>query len=229
MGLIYLIMTSRIYLGVHSINQIIFGFLTGIGIFFLFLPVFKMYHNTPTEFLNNQYKYRYLTIGLNLVGILIFYISFFCRKDFEGVTELTNWKKMCLDQRWSKLLIKGSFMGGESIFIILGMYLGLYHSKLQINKIYQNKEDIIINWQIEKFVPRLIRLILLLIGFAPVGIIFLLNLFDITYIFFYVMTPILFFLGGFLSFGLCLLYGYKFTSAKFVDNEMAQFEPQLKE
>ena len=33
LGIIYLIMTSRIYLGVHSINQIIFGFLIGTGIF----------------------------------------------------------------------------------------------------------------------------------------------------------------------------------------------------
>ena len=94
LGIIYLIMTSRIYLGVHSINQIIFGFLIGLGIFLLFLPLFKVYHNTGSEFLNNQYKYRYITLGLILVGILIYYISYFCRKDVENVEELLNWKKM---------------------------------------------------------------------------------------------------------------------------------------
>lgn len=225
LGIVYLIMTSRIYLGVHSFNQIIFGFLIGLGIFFLFLPVFKIYHNTPSEFLNSQYKYRYFSLGLILAGVIIYYISFFVRKDIEGIKELPNWNKMCFDQKWSKILMKASFMGGESIFIILGMFIGLYYTKLKIDKIFQNKEDIIFNYHNEKFVVRLIRLFILLVGFIPVGIIFIFNLFDISYLFFYIITPFLFFLGGFCTFGPCVIYGYKFTSAKFVNNEMIQFEP----
>ena len=64
LGIVYLIMTSRIYLGVHSINQIIFGFFIGVGIFLLFLPLFKSYCNTSTEFLNKQYNYRYFIFGM---------------------------------------------------------------------------------------------------------------------------------------------------------------------
>ena len=229
LGIIYLIMTSRIYLGVHSINQIIFGFLIGLGIFLLFLPLFKVYHNTASEFLNNQYKYRYITLGLILVGILIYYISYFCRKDVENVEELLNWKKMCSDQKWSKLLMKASFMGGESIFIILGMFIGLYYSKIKIDKIYPNEEESIFDWKYEKFVKRLLKLIFLILGFIPVGIIFLLNLFDISYIFFYVASPFLFFLGGFLTFGPCLIYGYKFISHKSNNNETLKLNPDFGE
>ena len=229
LGIIYLIMTSRIYLGVHSINQIIFGFLIGLGIFLLFLPLFKVYHNTASEYLNNQYKYRYITLGLILVGILIYYISYFCRKDVENVEELLNWKKMCSDQKWSKLLMKASFMGGESIFIILGMFIGLYYSKIKIDKIYPNEEESIFDWKYEKFVKRILRLIFLILGFIPVGIIFLLNLFDISYIFFYIATPFLFFLGGFLTFGPCLIYGYKFISHKSNNNEMLKLNPDFGE
>ena len=229
LGIIYLIMTSRIYLGVHSINQIIFGFLIGLGIFLLFLPLFKVYHNTASEFLNNQYKYRYITLGLILVGILIYYISYFCRKDVENVEELLNWKKMCSDQKWSKLLMKASFMGGESIFIILGMFIGLYYSKIKIDKIYPNEEESIFDWKYEKFVKRFLKLIFLILGFIPVGIIFLLNLFDISYIFFYIASPFLFFLGGFLTFGPCLIYGYKFISHKSNNNEMLKLNPDFGE
>ena len=145
LGIVYLIMTSRIYLGVHSINQIIFGFFIGVGIFLLFLPLFKSYCNTSTEFLNKQYNCRYFIFGMIIAGILIYYISYYSRKDVEEVKELLNWKKMCLDQKWSKILIKGSFMGGESIFIILGMYLGLFFVKYKINNIYKNTEEIIFN------------------------------------------------------------------------------------
>ena len=213
----------------YLINQIIFGFLIGTGIFLLFLPLFKPYHNTPSEFLNQQYKYKYFTLGLILVGILIYYISYFCQRDIEGVQELTNWKKMCLGQKWSKLLIEASFMGSESIFIIFGMYMGLYYLKFNIEKNYQNREDTIFNWHEDKFIPRLIRLIFLALGFIPVGIIFLLNLFNVSYLVFYIITPILFFLGGFLTFGLCLIFGYKCTSTKFPRNDLIQLDPQISE
>ena len=229
LGIVYLIMTSRIYLGVHSINQIIFGFFIGVGIFLLFLPLFKSYCNTSTEFLNKQYNCRYFIFGMIIAGILIYYISYYSRKDVEEVKELLNWKKMCLDQKWSKILIKGSFMGGESIFIILGMYLGLFFVKYKINNIYKNTEEIIFNWQKEKFINRLLRLIFLAIGFIPVGIIFLLNLLDISYIFFYIVTPLLFCLGGFLTFGPCLLFGYKLITSNISNNEIIHLEPQFNE
>ena len=83
------------------------------------MPIFKVYNNSATELLNNQYKYRYFILELILSGVFIFYLSYFLRTNIEGIIELPNWKKMCLEQKWSKLLIKASFMGGQSIFIIL--------------------------------------------------------------------------------------------------------------
>lgn len=226
--IVFLIMTCRLYLGVHSLNQIIFGFLIGVGIFLLFLPIFKTYHNSPSEFLNQQYKFRYFTLGLITAGIITYYISYFCRKNVEGVKELENWKKMCTDQKWSKLLIEASFMGSESIFIILGMFIGLYFVKYKIDKYYQKKEDIF-NWHEGKFVPRLIRLLFLIIGFTPVGILFLLSLFNISYIVFYIVTPILFFFGGFLTFGPCFYYGYKYISKKFPQYDIIQLRDRMYE
>ena len=227
--IVFLIMTCRLYLGVHSLNQIIFGFLIGVGIFLLFLPIFKIYHNTPSEFLNQQFKFRYLTLGLIAAGIITYYISYFCRKDVEGVKERANWIKMCHNQKWSKLLIEASFMGSESIFIILGMFTGLYYVKIYIEKIYPNREDNIFNWNEGKFVVRLIRLLFLVLGFAPVGILFLLSLFNISYLVFYIVTPILFFLGGFLTFGPCFIFGYKCTSKKFPRCDVIQLREQMSE
>lgn len=216
-----LIMTSRLYLGVHSLNQIIFGCSLGLGIFLLFMPVLKIYKSSGLEFLNKQYSNRYKDSFLIMVCIISFYIFYFSRNDIEGVKEKPNWIKMCNDQKWSKLLIKGSFMGGMSMFIILGMNLGLLSSKAKIDKQFNSKDEIIINWTEETFISRLIRLFLLLVGFCPVGIIFLLNtFFDISFIFYYILTPILFFIGGFLTFGPCFFYGFKITLNKFGNNEI---------
>ena len=85
------------------------------------------------------------------------------------------------------------------------------------------------NWHEDKFIPRLIRLIFLVLGFIPVGIIFLLNLFNVSYLVFYIITPVLFFLGGFLTFGHCLIFGYKCTATKFPRNDLIQLDPQISE
>lgn len=219
MIIIGIILTSRLYLGVHSLNQIIFGCSLGLGIFLLFLPIMKIY-NTTDEFLDNIYSNRYIFIFLNLVAIIFFYFFYFLREDIPGVQEKQNWKKMCLDQKWSKLLIKGSFFGGMSMFIILGMFIALLITKRKIDKEFYEKDEIIINWDKGKFKTRIIRILFMLIGFIPAGIIFLLNKFDISDIFFYISTPILFFCGGFLTFGPCLFYGFKFTLNKFGNNDI---------
>ena len=215
------IMISRLYLGVHSLNQIVFGFSLGLGIFLLFLPVLEIYQNSGTEFLSKQYLYRYKQLLFIIFWIAFFYIFYFCREDIEKVKESENWEKMCFDQKWSKLLIKASFMGGMSIFIILGMNIGLLFSKRKIDIEFNSKEEIIINWEKSGFSPRIIRLLFLIIGFSPVGIIFLMNtLFNLSYILYYILTPIIFFLGGFLSFGPFFIFGFKFVIKRFDNSQL---------
>ena len=218
------IMISRLFLGVHSLNQIIFGSFLGLGIFLLFLPILKIYKDSGKEFFKKYYLNRYNYLLFILFLIAFFYSFYFYRNDITGIKEKQNWKKMCFDQKWNKLLIKGSFMGGMSIFIILGMLIGILINKNKIDKDFNSKEDIIINWEKGKLSSRIIRLLFLFIGFSPIGIIFLINyLFTISYIFYYIITPIFFFLGGFLCFGPCLFYGFKLILNKFGNEELYSF------
>jgi len=71
-----LIMSSRLYLGVHSLNQIIFGCSLGFGIFLLFLPVLKIYQ-TEEKFLDKQYSYRYFHFIFILICTIFFYFIIF--------------------------------------------------------------------------------------------------------------------------------------------------------
>lgn len=219
------IMTSRLYLGVHSLNQIIFGCSIGLGIFLLFMPILQIYQSSGSEFLQKQYYHRFKHFICILFGILFFYSFYFARKDILGIDKKKNWQKMCLDQKWSKLLIKASFTGGMSIFIILGMFIGILFSKKKIDEEFNSKEEMVIDWDTGSYITRLIRLAFLLIGFSPVGIIFLLNyLFDISYILFYIFSPILFSLGGFFTFGPCLFYGFKFILSKYGVDQVYSFK-----
>jgi membrane-associated phospholipid phosphatase len=219
------IMVSRFYLGVHSLNQIIFGGSLGLGLFLLFLPALQIYRSSGSEFLNNKYTKRYRHLLLISLSLIIFYALFFGRTDIEGVEQKPNWVRMCYNQDKTKVLINSSFIGGMHMFIILGMNIGLYFTKVLIDREFNSLEEIIINWHKGAFSCRLIRLIFLLFGFSPLGILFKLYYsLDISIILIHILTPILFFIGGFLAFGPCLFYGYKFTKSKFKENEIYSFE-----
>ena len=216
-----IIMISRLYLGVHSINQIIFGCSIGFGIFLLFFPILKIYQSSGKKFFEKQYFNRYKHLLFIVSCIAFFYTFFFSRENISGVEERINWKKMCLDQKWNKLLIKSSFMGGMSIFIIFGMNIGLLMSKNNFDKEFNSKEDIIIDWEKGNLSPRLIRLLFLIIGFSPIGLIFLINyLFNISYIFIILRRQSFFLIGGFLCFGPCFFYGFKIILNKYEIGEI---------
>ena len=105
------------------------------------------------------------------------------------------------------------------------MFIGILFSKKKIDEEFNSKEEMVIDWDTGSYITRLIRLAFLLIGFSPVGIIFLLNyLFDISYILFYIFSPILFSLGGFFTFGPCLFYGFKFILSKYGVDQVYSFK-----
>ena len=128
---------------------------------------------------------------------------------------------MCQGQKWIILLKKGSFMGCMSIFVLLGLIIGLVWTKNNIDEQFNSKEDIIFRWEKENIVSRLIRIVLMLIGLLPVLILFLINrIFNFSYIFFYIAVPILFFISGFLSSGPCIIYGFKIILKKYGNEEI---------
>jgi undecaprenyl-diphosphatase len=222
------IMISRLYLGVHSLNQIIFGSSIGLGLFLLFLPTLQIYQSSGSEFLINKYAKRYLHLSLIILSIIIFYISFFLQTNIKGLEEKPNWIKMCNKQKETRTLIYSSFTGGMAIYIILGMNLGLYYCKAKIDEEFNSQDDIIINWHKEAFSNRIIRLLFMLMGFFPIGIFLILYYsLDVSIILFYFLAPILFVLGGFMTFAPCIFYGYKCTRSKFKNNEIYPFEPDL--
>ncbi len=221
--LFLLIMISRVFLGVHSLNQIIYGSSLGFGIFLLFMPTLQMYQSSGTEFLNNKYTKRYQHSLLLILSSIIFYLFFFFQNDIEGIRQKPNFVKMCLKQNKNRILKNASITGGTALFIILGMNVGLYFTKAKIDDEFNEEE--IIDWHKWPLSTRLIRLLFFIIGFMPVGVFFMLYYsLKISMIFYCILAPILFFIGGFTTFGLCFFYGYKCTKIKFKDYEIHSLE-----
>ena len=78
--MICLIVSSRLIGGVHNLNQILFGFLLGFGMFFTYYTLYKFYNKDPEMFFifieENKKKLNIIFIYLYIISIPIYIIAF---------------------------------------------------------------------------------------------------------------------------------------------------------
>jgi len=127
--LIFLIILSRLYLGVHSLNQVIFGFTIGIGLFLFHEYIIRLYYLSNEdlcEIIFNQamqIKLNSLLILSFILGLLTNIIIRYSENHSKSrkVTLLCNEyssENNCLKQLLSLFAINGMLIG----FYIYGNY-----------------------------------------------------------------------------------------------------------
>ena len=148
--LIFSVISSRVILGVHSINQVIYGSLLGFDMFFIFAYMFKL-DKMPVSYYKKFFKKRsyiitilfFIIIIIAIIFINQFIISKNINIDFVQYNTIIN--ALCKKdvpeyKRFNYDVIFGSLL----IFSILGGYLGQIFFWYLIDKLYKNK-DININ------------------------------------------------------------------------------------
>ena len=201
---------SRIHRQIHSYNQIIFGTLLGIAIFFLFCFIIEFDKISPKEFINILDRYKYFIIPILLILFSISVILGYTRhnkneKDYEKVL-----KKYCKYRKEQIFGINTSYHSGI-IFIVIGCYLGLLFLKYKISKIISYNEYIFYNWNKGSYVKTLkIALFSFVLPVIPLITIFMTpyELFSLKFVF----EVLLYFWYGFASMGICFYYGCLFFS-----------------
>ena len=136
---------SRIHRQIHSFNQILFGTLLGISVFFLFCYIIEFDKIEPNDFFTFLDKKKYIIISLFLIlfGISVTLgYTLHNKKEDEYIIVL---KKYCNYIREQIFGINTAFHSAL-IFIIIGGYLGILFLKYKINKNYFSKEKIFYNW-----------------------------------------------------------------------------------
>ena len=144
--IIAFVLFSRIVLGAHSINQVIYGGLLGFGAYFILFFVVGLQNLTPKEF------YKYMTNTKNrIISILVHVILFLCvlfvyifsndigdsvKEDIEK--ELV--KKNCKKELYQKFMNDG-FYQTLSIFGLIGANIGIWVLFDLIGKKYQGSGE----------------------------------------------------------------------------------------
>ena len=143
--LIFLINFSRVILGAHAFNQVIFGDTLGFTIYFIIFQIVKPHLRKGTNFFQRFLNTKYLIFNGILFFVVILYIILgaiiFDRdgeKDFEQFREKLI--KLC-DYKDNQILTRISVI--KSLFITgyFGMVFGLYVLASIIQRDYNSKFD----------------------------------------------------------------------------------------
>ena len=160
------ICSSRFILGVHSVNQVIYGMCLGLSIFLLFIVVFKLHQMPITYFKKFFRKCSYISTILFIIIILIsltfinrLILSKYIDVDIDKYNTIVD--KLCGENfPQYKRFNNETFYGSLIIFCILGLYLGLiifwclieckYHKKYNKSGKLRNDRTIELNEMEEK-------------------------------------------------------------------------------
>ena len=125
---IFSIIFSRIILGMHSLNQVIYGTSLGLIFFLFFIQVFKL-HKMPISYYKKFFKktsyisYIFLIILLLSILSIINKFAFNNNINLEKYNDILN--KLCgSDYPNYRRFNNDGLFGSLIIFSILGMYLG---------------------------------------------------------------------------------------------------------
>lgn len=126
-----LVMISRIMLGAHSINQVIFGFTIGLGIYFILIYILSYHTYDPNVFINfitsASVIIVYMIFHFVLLSLLI--IIYFALDDDENLKNKTNRNifngERCKIKKDYLMLKHDGFFQALAITSIIGAHLGI--------------------------------------------------------------------------------------------------------
>ena len=174
--MIIAIMISRVYLGAHSLNQILFGSLLGIAIYVFFFNILKMHKLGGKSFFNKLIDLKIIICSsvlyfiLLLTGILTWYfvkdnLNVYMETLQETCPELKRYRKFYDDGLYGVLSICG-IIGAHSGLIILG-YL--------VEKNYAEKHNCVNHWYRARFLHNIYRILISAVFCIPFVLIYIVS------------------------------------------------------
>ncbi len=143
---VIMVILSRVVLGIHSINQVLYGAGLGIFSYLLFINMFKL-HQMPIIFYKKLFKDKIIIFCISGIISLLILLSILSAiflnsnfdKDYydEILNELTDLPK------YRRFNLDGLF-GSFAALAILGMYLGQVVFWYLIDNSYKMKNELII-------------------------------------------------------------------------------------
>jgi len=205
---IFIIMISRIYRGVHSIDQIIYGGLLGLGFYYLMFFIVDIYKLKPKEFFEKIDKDKYIFISIFCFLIILIFPFYFIFNKYDDKIDSYNkiLNEKCKIEEYLKYYNNG-VVGCLLVIILLAIYLGLIFLKKKCEKNIIDYEYKLLNLNKSNLKTNLIRSVIFLLFSFPF-ILFILIKSNNLFIIFFFKIGLSFFFGSFSMFGLGIYFGF---------------------
>lgn len=157
------IIVSRLYLGVHGVNQVLYGATLGIGLYFGYFFVLELHK------IDGQTFKLHLMKKINIIVYSIIYFVYFItllllyllRKNNEE-DYIQDLLLLCPDLKKYRKFNEDGFYAGLTLFFLIGFHYGLMIMFYVSNKLYPNKTEEVNSWQyIKKPLNALYRILLI--------------------------------------------------------------------
>lgn len=161
------IMLSRIFLSVHSLNQVLYGFILGSATYFFFFNVFDIQKKQDSGFLKSIYIYKlrfFIFLGLA-------YFILFMLYGFRKVDKIEEYRQILKDNCGEKYeekeyqaLKNDGLLGGMCYMFLIGMYIGFL---ALYKRTPEDQVEKLIEWQNDTVKRRLIKFVFLILFAFP--------------------------------------------------------------
>ena len=135
------VMFSRFILGLHSINQIIFGAFIGLWLFLFIFIIFKL-DNIPMIKYRTIYQNKKIIFIINISFILLMFLPFWCANIFNRKTLYINLNEKlnftCANVKAYKRFNNEGIFGCLIILSFIGFYYGQFIFWIIFDKYYKN-------------------------------------------------------------------------------------------
>lgn len=171
--LVLTIMLSRVFLGVHSVNQILYGASLGFAVYYIVFHVFALHHMESKNFFNLFRKNAYIIISACWYAVLL-NLGFL----LWGLVDNDNSKwepiltQKCPNIKLYRRFNNDGMFGFLTIFALIGAHCGL----VIISKISQvrflNKEEEINHWYKGEWKCHIYRVLVTILFALPIILLF---------------------------------------------------------
>lgn len=143
----FLVALSRIYLSIHSINQVIYGSFLGVAIYFYHFQILQIHKFTGKKFfqyITGKIENEIHLIKFIIYNLIIFLLCFLRKNNWRQYSNIL--KKECPHLPSYRRFNNDGLYVGSILFLLIGAHYGLYFffKKNVIKKPF--KEEEINNW-----------------------------------------------------------------------------------
>jgi membrane-associated phospholipid phosphatase len=166
--LIVSIMLSRVYLGVHGLNQILYGASLGFSLYYIIFHIFSIQKMTSKNFLDkfrnfyyNLYFYIWYSLLL-LVSLLTYGLISHDNSDWEKVLD-----KYCPDLKLYRKFNNDALYGMITITGLIGVHSGINLLIHLTDVKFPNQDEAINHWYKGDWKSQIFRVLLAIVFLSP--------------------------------------------------------------